>query len=216
MHTATIAARDWWARPREDHAAAWVANYRNSLQVRHRAIIAEAVAGLQAESLLEIGCHCGPNLVRLAKELPGLSCLGLDVNAEAVKAGTDWASAEGLGGRVQLRHGGFPQATAAMDDGCVGVVLSCYTLGYMAPEDLDAVLYECGRLAKRAVILAEPMVLDGTGPQGHGNVSGYREWVHDYLRALRWIGTLRDMTTRIERVSPPVDRMNAVLVCTRG
>lgn len=213
---ATVAVRDWWARPREENRVEWISNYQKSLQVRHRTVIAEIVADLKPTSLLELAAHCGPNLMRLAKENPQLSCLGIDVNAQAIEAGNQWAGSEGLKDRVQLKQGDLTTATSQMDNQCVDVVLTCYGLGYIDPADLDAMLYECGRLARKAVIIAEPMVLDGTGSQDHGTVTGYREWIHDYQSAAKWIGTLRETTMRVVPVSPPVDRLNAVLVFARA
>ncbi len=57
---ATQAITDWWARPREQSAKNWIANYQKSLDVRHRTQLAEIVSDLKVTSLLEIGCHCGP------------------------------------------------------------------------------------------------------------------------------------------------------------
>ncbi len=39
MHTATLAAVDWWAATRDD-AADWIDNYKSSLHARHRNAIA--------------------------------------------------------------------------------------------------------------------------------------------------------------------------------
>lgn len=213
MHAQTIEATDWWARPRGATSANWIANYQRSVPARHRTAIAAIVQALQAESLLEVGCHCGPNLVRLAQQRdPALQLTGIDANAEAVAAGQAWVAAQGYGDRIQLQVGRCPAATQGLASGCVDVVLSCYTLAYVAPADLDAALYELGRLATRAVVIAEPM---GRGPTPTRALSGYSEWTHDYQEATQWIGSLAGMTTRIVPIVPPVDKLNAILVLTR-
>lgn len=214
MHAQTAAAASWWAKPRGETNAAWIANYQNSLNSRHRTVLVETVRGLEGvTSVLEVGSHCGPNLVRLAKDLPGLTQLtGVDVNAEAVAAGQGWMHRLGLDERVQLVQGRIPDATQSLASGCVDVVLSCYALAYIAPADLDGVLYEMGRLARRAVILAEPM---SGGIPRPPSLSDYQEWAHDYQSASKWLATWRGTRIGFVPVSPPVDRLERVLVAVR-
>lgn len=214
MQTLTVETANWWAASRPD-VATWIDNYKNSLHARHRNGIAEIVTHYQPASLLEVGCHCGPNLIRLAQDVPGIVDLfGIDASPQAIEAGNAWASEAGLSGRVSMSVGRFPQDTEHMPSGCVDLVLSCYTLAYLAPGDLDAALFELGRLARRAVVLAEPMT---TGdPDLMQTPKGYREWAHNYGRALKWIGSFRGMTLRMTDVQPPVDRLNAILVLERG
>ena len=215
MHAATIDAATWWARPRGAQSAAWIANYKNSLTSRHRDGISAIVGSLGVTSVLEVGCHCGPNLIRLATDHPSLEQLsGVDVSAEAISAGNAWAQSAGLSERVQMVPGRIPDASSMLADRCVDVVLSCYALAYIAPPDLDAVLSEMGRLARVAVILAEPMSDGSTDPKI--SFTGYSEWAHNYAAASRWINTWRGMTLTTRDVTPPVDRLSAILVATRG
>lgn len=215
MHTQTAEAATWWARPRGADNPGWIASYQKSLTSRHRTVILSAVQSMPGvTSVLEIGSHCGPNLMRIAQGCPAIEQLtGIDVNAEAIAAGTQWASTLGLSERIQFHQGRIPDTTGPLPDGCVDVVLSCYALAYIAPQDLDAVLYEMGRLAKRAVILAEPMT---EGPvKGRVSLQGYQEWAHDYHAASKWIGTLRGCALRQASVDPPVDHLQTVLVIER-
>lgn len=214
MHTATVEAADWWARPRGAESARWIANYQTSVGHRHRTVISEIVQELGAATLLEVGCHCGPNLIRLAQDHPTLQCCGLDANADAIAAGKLWAAKVGLTNRIELAPGRFPAATEKFPTGGFDVVLSCYSLAYIAPADLDAALYEMGRVAKHAVILAEPQVFEGpaTNRQSFG---GYAEWQHPYQATVPWIATLRNRSVRVVPVVPNVDALNAVLVLTQ-
>ncbi len=215
MQVATVAAVDWWGATRAD-ATAWIDDYKNSLHERHRDAIAEIVKRYDVTSVLEAGCHCGPNLIRLAQDIPTLTDLfGVDASAQAIEAGTAWAHEAGLGDRVHMQVGRFPEATSHMPNQCADIVLSCYTLAYLSPEDLDAALYELGRLAKKAVILAEP-VTSGEPVQLSRTARGYQEWAHAYGKSLKWIGTMRGMTLRMLDIVPPVDRLNAVLVLERA
>jgi ubiquinone/menaquinone biosynthesis C-methylase UbiE len=217
MHAHTKAAAEWWARPRGQTNANWVETYQRSLKAPHRDAIVTAMQALSGvTSVLEVGSHCGPNLFRLASELPYLEQLtGVDVNADAIAAGARWAQSRGLSERVHFDVGRVPDVTSALPDSCVDVVLSCYALAYIAPADLDGVLYEMGRLARRAMVLAEPMT---NQPKADGGATwgGYAEWAHNYQAAIRWIGTMRGMTIRRIDVTPPVDRLNGILVAERS
>lgn len=212
MNAATVVAANWWAAERAD-AANWVTNYQKSLTARHRLAISAIVGDVGAKTVLEVGCHCAPNLMRLAEDYQDVTCFGVDVNQQAIAAATTWAAARGVSDRVKVATASFPTGTASLGSQQYDVVLSCYSLAYISPADLDGALYELGRLARKAVIVAEPMRLDGqTHPKATMISNGYSEWRHDYLDALEWINTMRGWTTRIVPVSPPIDRLNAILV----
>jgi ubiquinone/menaquinone biosynthesis C-methylase UbiE len=215
MHARTQEAAQWWARPRGTQNAEWVQTYQKSLTHRHRDVIVRLVQGIPGIStVLEVGSHCGPNLIRLAQAMPHLEQLsGVDVNAEAVAGGQRWVQQLGLQDRIEFAVGQVPQATERLPDGCVDVVLSCYALAYIAPQDLDAVLYEMGRIAKKALVLAEPM--PGGQPRPP-QMTDYQEWQHDYQGAAKWLATWRGCAMQLTPVSPPVDRLHSVLVAVRG
>lgn len=216
MHAETVEAGNWWARPRGATNDHWIATYQRSVGAKHRTALVDVLKTIQPETLLEVGCHCGPNLVRCAAEFPALEMLGVDINSDAIDAGKRWVTSQGLASRIQLTAGRMPAVTADLPDRCCDVVLSCYALAYIAPADLDAVLYEMGRLAAKAVILAEPMVL-GTEKATHQRAvqGGYHEWAHQYGEAIKWINTWRGVTTTVGTITPPVDRLNAILVARR-
>lgn len=217
MHAASVAATNWWALNRPD-ADEWIGKYKTSLHAAHRNVIADIVTALQPETLIEVGCHCGPNLIRLAQDVPSLTELfGLDVNAQAVAGGNQWASACGLSERVKMQVGRITEDTQGLTGGCADVVLTCYALAYLSAPDVDAALYEMGRLAARAVVIAEPMNGEGAEavPAYTKVMAGYQEWAHDYLTRSRWINTLCGWTSRIVPVMPRVDHLNAVLVLER-
>lgn len=213
MHAETIGTGDWWAKP---HDAAWIGNYRQSVESPQRVAIEGIVRDLAPETVFEVGAHCGPNLIRLARAFPDLMMHGIDASAEAVTAGRQWAKDEQVADRVRLTCQRFPTGTYQTPTGFADVVLSCYTLAYIAPADLDEALYEMGRLAGRALILAEPMPVGADRPAAVHRLDGYHEWAHDYKSAVKWVGSLRNVTTRIVPLVPSVDRLNAILVVERN
>lgn len=205
----TAEAATWWARDRGGENTTWITNYQQSLGSRHRGVIVDLVKELQAETLLEVGCHCGPNLIRLARECPTLEMLGIDVNQDAVTAGNRWANHSGYADRITINKGAIPGSLYKLPTDCVDVALSCYALAYIDPSDIDATLYEMGRISKRAMILVEP-----SAPQGKARrtITGYQEWAHDYLSRTSWIGTLSQRTTTTVPIDPPVDALDCAVV----
>lgn len=214
--TLTQETANWWARSRGTTTATWVSTYQQSLNARHRDQIVGLVKELGVTSLLEVGSHCGPNLVRMAQECPAITSLsGVDVNPDAIAAGQHWIESLHLQDRIELAVGRAPEATAHIADGAVEAVLTCYALAYIDPRDLDAMLYEVGRLASKAILLAEPQAPEKSIALNQ-TLSGYHEWAHSYESAARWIATWRGRTVRVVPVSPPVDRLNGIVVATRA
>lgn len=207
MPTAEAAA--WWGRNRGAATADWIANYQRSVEGRQRTVIAETVQAIGADTLLEVGCHCGPNLVRLAREMTELRMVGIDVSADAIRSGRQWVEEEGLADRIQLNVGRIPEALEPLPSGAFDVVLTCYSLVYVDPADLDATLYEFGRLATKAVVLVEPMAGKAEDVM---TATGYQEWVHDYRERAPWIGTLRNATIGTRPIDPPVNRLTDAVV----
>jgi len=206
----------WWARPRGPAAGQWIANYQTSLTARHRTLLVDLVKRFQPATLLEVGSHCGPNLIRLCEEMPDLSCSGVDASGEAIEAGRHWAFTKGLSERLELQCGTFPAVTSGVKSGEVDLVISCYALAYVSPSDLGDALYEVGRLATKGAVLLEPIPAGPGDVNERGwNASGYREWIHDYQDAMRWVGSMRGWACEIVPVHPPVDRLNAAMVLTR-
>jgi hypothetical protein len=127
---------------------------------------------------------------------------GCDVNQEAVDhARQCWPG---------VRCGAFPAVSASLPAGAVDVVLSCYALAYVSPEDLGAALDEASRLARKAVILCEPMSWDGrTGIREDG---AYAEWMHPYIHRLMTRPSYLGWTATGQMVSYDSNRLTGLIV----
>jgi S-adenosylmethionine-diacylgycerolhomoserine-N-methlytransferase len=93
----------------------------------------------QGETVLEVGCGTGRNLVRLAGRYPGARLLGLDASAEMLKSATTNLERRGWTGRVHLCQGyaqTFTPALFDLDDGFDRILFS-YTLSII-PEPIEA------------------------------------------------------------------------------
>lgn len=207
VHTDTVEMSAWWGRDRGPETSAWISRYQQSLTNRHRQVITQVMTELQPETLLEVGCHCGPNLICLARALPTCHMHGIDISPDAIQAGRTWCAVEQCADRVQLFEGRIPERIEQLPSKAYDVVLSSYALACIGPHDIDTVLYELGRLATRAIVLAEPNPALYIAPA----TTGYREWRHDYRARQRWIGTLGGWTLDARPIDPPVDALTEVL-----
>jgi ubiquinone/menaquinone biosynthesis C-methylase UbiE len=198
----TADAQFYWA----NHPAA-VAAYRGSESEPHRGWALEAVQSLAPPTavVLEVGCHCGPLLRRLGRA--GYLAHGLDINAGAVAA----AIADGLFASV----GAVPGTLDRYGDQEVDVVVTSYCLAYIAPKDLPEVLAEMVRIARRGVVIVEPMagagVAERTTEQG-----SYTEWRHDYFLAFDKVTRIKTPLTLTRRACGPHAGINGVVIVKRG
>lgn len=152
----------------------WLDHYWQSRGWESRDVVLEAVAKLAPTSVLEIGCHVGPMLDRIHERFPEITLHGIDVNQPALDS-----ARQRLPGTFTCADfmSWLPQQPARSVD----VVLSHYTLAYAAPGDIKAVLSQMHRLARRGVIIAEPM-----GPEKI--IHSYPEWQHPYPQYLQDLG----------------------------
>ena len=206
----TVHTADWWAAPRQETAGNWVANYQRSLDSPQRDVLTTIIGELAPETLIEVGCHCGPNLVRLAMDHPALKMIGIDISREAIEAGRQWIRSLEHEDRIQLNVGEARASLSNLSTNTADVVVSSYCLAYFSPEDLGGMLYEIGRVASAHAVLVEPIRTDTY--QGRQSSGGYQEWAHDYVEAAQWVGTLRGWNAKIYTIDPPVDHLNGAVV----
>jgi hypothetical protein len=209
----------FWQRKPATGPGSWEA-YWDTLRAPHRDAIVQAFRELPAfDSVLEVGAGPGVNLWRLLEAFPDVDLTGLDVSDAAVDDGTRrFAAAMEAGtlpgaGRVALCAGVLPEALQAME--AVDVVLACYALAYVPPADIQATIQQLLTLARRAVVILEPMMVPGVPVGRIPNVGASKrpvEYRYDYLG---WFSLL-SKGWRVTQYKPVVvDRMNRLLVAER-
>ena len=147
----------------------------------HRAVLLEAVRRFAPiDSVLEVGCHTGANLLVLARAFPQAVLSGVDVNPRAIAVGRRVLTRAGAG-RVRLEVGRADDLRR-LPDRSVDVVITDATLMYVGPDKIDSALAELVRVGRRAVICNEWHLAQGApGPPSRWHDM---HWLHDYGRLL--------------------------------
>lgn len=145
-----------------------------SASLPHRQNILDHVKSLgPLDSILEIGCGYGANLVNLSDQFSTARLAGLDVSAAAIAGAKTYSGLAHADLKVHDLGKPLPFADDSFD-----VVISDAVLMFFSDKRLPAVLDELLRVSRRGVLLHEYDV------EGHGG-SLYLDgrWVHDFRHA---------------------------------
>lgn len=135
--------KKYWAERKID----WDQAYTSTWDHPHRKYIVEALKSFRWFSLWEVGCASGPNLIKIAKELPNRQLGGSDVSADAIET----ARKTFVGGRFKVES----VEDMLLSDDSVDVVLSDATLIYIDPSKIDKAMHEITRVARERILLCE-------------------------------------------------------------
>lgn len=158
----------------------WSENYisKNSLDHPHRKLLIEKILKYKPQSVLEIGCASGPNLVLLAQKLPAAKLEGTDISRSAIKTGRKYLKLQNIK-NVKLKAGNVLDLKKFADKS-FDVVFTDAVLIYVDKNKIENVLKELGRIAKKAVVLTEWSTnLNTSQYVGH--------WAHNYENFFRKI-----------------------------
>jgi hypothetical protein len=144
-------AKQWW-RTRDRDEAGLTEFYWQSRQAPARRAIAEAVAALDGDSLLEIGCHAGPNLWAIGRTRAFDRLAGTDLSPTVLAEARSHLAAAGLTGALAVAAAdALPFADKSFD-----ICLTSVTLVCAGPETIDASLDEIVRVTAKWLVLCEP------------------------------------------------------------
>ena len=130
----------------------WIMGYWRSRNHPHRSFLVERISKFFPNSVLEIGCTCGPNLYHIAKKFPDTEVKGIDINPMAVQKGNEWFKEEGIS-NVKLEVGSA-QELKQFADKSFDVVFTDAVLIYISPEEIKKVAKEILRVG-RVIVLNE-------------------------------------------------------------
>lgn len=163
--------RDW-----EHESPTWVSGYWGSQAHPHRKLIVEAFERLGvSNSVLEVGCNCGPNLQQIRNKFPNIEVFGVDISEEAIKeAGNCMPGNFQVGSVIDI----------SLPDGSVQVVLADAVLMYIGPEEIEKAISEITRVSGDAVIICDWFDKSELGVVKDGH------WARDYSKLLEKQGFL--------------------------
>jgi len=149
MHS-IITDKDWFNERFYD-SKGWESCWR-SRDDPHRSFLVERISKFSPNSVLEIGCACGPNLYGIAKKFPDAKVRGIDINPVAVQKGNEWFKGEGIF-NVKLEVG-RAQELEQFGDKSFDVVFTDAVLFYISPDEIKHVVKEMLRIG-RVIVLNE-------------------------------------------------------------
>jgi len=163
----------------------------------HRAFLVDRLEGFAPfESILEVGCNAGQNLVVIGKRYPGKRLYGIDISARAIKVATTILQSERIDNAVVCV--GRADNLRRFADKSVDVVLTDATLMYVGPDKITRAISEMARIARRGLIFNEWHLFGehSAGPSVWHNA----HWVHDYKKLLDDVPDLNSVC--VERLPP--------------
>ena len=164
----------WWQQTHDQSSAekTW-----STAAAPYRDHILYAVAALLPKSVYEIGCASGPNLRRI-READASIRLG---GSEPVESFAQWAETH-LGVTIDRRS-----LPAFVPSPTWDMVLSCYTLAYLAPTEVTTALTRLRQETRpRALVIIEPEQPGRYGLMAEQRPGGIFPpvWFHDYWALL--------------------------------
>lgn len=162
----------------------WVLSYWDSQSHNHRTLLLEKISGYSPDSLLEVGCNCGPNLYLVAKKFPDIEIKGIDINPRAIERGKELFASEGIS-NVRLSVGKADEL-GQFEDRSFDVVFTDAILIYIGRDKIKRVIQEMLRVTHQALILVERHCVEpqSRAPNGLG-VYRYGCWERDYVALLK-------------------------------
>lgn len=168
----------FWRDRTPEHAQ----RYWETRAAPYRGLLADALRPLTPfDSVLEIGCHSGPNLWAIRQKWPDAVLYGIDPALSLVCSGAKTFANPTAATHTDLLGVCFMRGEApscfgpagvepivlsesgdvicgepcALPDE-VGVIVTCYTLAYLTEPQLDETLVHMMRIATRGLVLVEP------------------------------------------------------------
>jgi hypothetical protein len=178
-------SKHWWKT--RDEAQSSALPYWETRTALARKVIAEEIAKLEGASLLEIGCHAGPNLWAAAQLKNFDKIAGVELSPTVLEF-TRCTLPDAIGIPVELHEAAadsLPFGDAEFD-----IVLASLVLVCIGPQDIVGSLDEILRVTKRWLVLGE--TFSSEDRTDHYPNTTY--WIRNYPKLLE--GRARLITTR--------------------
>ena len=173
----------------------WAEMYFASQGLPSRSLVLAGLKWIEPwTSLAELGCNSGPMLQVIHQAYGQAHLTGVEPNHIALDAAkTSCPYLNPYLGSLQEWLSTEPT---------VDVLVSHYTLAYLSPEEIRPILAQMCSVAKRGLVLAEPMGEEKL-------IWSWPEWSHDYLGHLISLGKEEFAEAPVSGVG----NLNSVLAC---
>lgn len=168
-------SKQWWKTRDEQQSSA--EGFWNQREHPARVAIGEEIAKLEGSSLLEVGCHAGPNLWAAAQRKKFDKIAGTELSPTILRYAIETLP-ERLGQTIHLYEASaerLPFRDGEFDTTLLSVVLCC-----IGPEEIQKSLDEVLRVTRRWIVIAEPHDDNPT----HGTPLGSPDY---YTNTTYWI-----------------------------
>jgi SAM-dependent methyltransferase len=205
----------------------WEQLYQDSWQWPHRPLVVETIRSLGPyESMLELGCNAGQNIIALHRGVGGAEPLtkpypritGIDINDVALNLGRKYF-AEQSWTHVDVRRGVFPEALESIPDRSFDLVFAIAVLMHIAPGACEATVHQALRIARRRLVLMDLHTFQPFMKQ-RSTASPYQalrdRWERDWWTLIPrpdWHVEIREMPPEVNKAAE--GDVNAVIVATR-
>ena len=130
------------------------ATYSDAVEHPHRAYLLEKLSKYYPfDSVLEVGCYSGPNLMLIAEKYPSVVVHGIDINSKSIDFGRR------LIAEKELKNVTLQVSTAddlsLYEDKSIDIVFTDAALLYVGRDKIGDAIGEMVRVAKRAIIFNE-------------------------------------------------------------
>ncbi len=185
---------DWGNNRHAGNNDEWVMGYWDSQGHNHRHLLLEKIASYSPNSILEIGCNCGPNLYLIAKQFPSMKIEGIDINPKAIELGRELLISEGIS-NVKLSIGKADELEQ-FNDKEFDIVFTDAVLIYIGKDKIRKVIQEMLRVARKAVILMEWHSFTDQSRKDPAGLGFYHHggWERNYSSLLEQLGHHKRIT----------------------
>lgn len=142
---------DYWKNRKID----WIKHYAATWTHPHRQFIIDKLKTFRWISIIEVGCACAPNLMKIISQFPRADVGGIDINEDAIK------TAEGIfreAFKGTMRGAWFKVGRGdniMISDNATDIALSDMTLIYVGPGEIKKYLLEMKRITRNRIMLME-------------------------------------------------------------
>lgn len=197
---ATRTAQEFWSQPRTDEG--WESLWDKTEQTHRQMILQQFHLLKHFKSITEIGAQVGTNIRLLRRAFPWATITGIELNPSAVAFARKKFADDPM---VEFITGSLTDPTPLPP---TDVILTCYSLAYVAGEDILIALKRLIAATRVGLVIAEPHrpYISQLVPGLH-----FPEWMHpiDALMTSELAGKRGKLIVR--NVDPPVDRLNMIV-----